>query len=159
MRLIIKDLVPNTKTPNSFEVVVETMAGDADGYENVTVGPFIKDQDEPAMESLFSVIEVMSKAFPHGMGGSDNFHHIEHFDTWFGYFDAYDPEEEYDYQVKTNVTYEEYVELQKTLHAFTENSAWPNDAMTDYDSPNGYVDFKVFYYDENKNQHVVEVQE
>jgi hypothetical protein len=158
MKLNIKEAVPNSKTPNSYEVVIETMSGDADGFENIIVGPFIKDQDEPIMEHLLGVIEEMSKAYPHGMGGSDNFNHIKHFDTWFNTFDDFGPEEEYAYQVKSDVTYEEYLELNKTFQAFKKDSMWPTDPMTDYTVPNGYRGFEIYYYDENKKQYDVEVE-
>jgi hypothetical protein len=155
MKLVIKDPVPNTKTPNSYEVVIETMSGDGDGYEDIIVGPFIKDKDEAVMENLFTLLDQMDKAFPHGMGGRDDFDHVGNFAVWFGGNSLLSEEKLNSYYPKYPYSYQEYVEINNLIGNFATD--WVHDPMTDYQSPNSYVGFKVFYYDDNKVQHVVEL--
>lgn len=158
MQLTITDLIPDTITPNSYEVVIETMAGDGDAYENIVAGPFIKDEQEHIMQHLIATLSEVAVAVPIVVNGVPSYNHVSNFDIWFG-VDYYSDKEQYDENNTSEVTYEEYTQLEEFLQGFNDETEWPADPTTDHLFPNSYVGFNVYYYDENKNKFAVLVEE
>lgn len=160
MKLTIEGAIPNRKTPNSYEVVVTTMQGDADSYKDVIVGPFIRNEDEAAMEEFLHTLKRMSSAFPSGMSGSDTYTNTEGFLAWFpdqSNMTEKDFKESYPgYQHSV----EEFMRIQDIAEKFFKKSQqypeWTYDP--NYGNPNSYDGYKVVYYDENKVAHKVTVE-
>lgn len=150
MELIIQEAVPSNKTPNSYEVVIKTMRGDADGYDYIIMEPFIRNQDEASIEFLLEVLTELAAAYTHGMGGMDNYSHVKHFETWFG-GSSYDTEESYLKYAQNTLPYAEYAAA--ILVVGEHYADWP--AEEGYQ--NSYEGFKIFYYDDNAVQHNVQV--
>ena len=158
MQINIEKPVPNSHTPNSFEVVISTMEGDADHYENVIVGPFIKDKDEYAIEILLGVLEEMKNHFPHGMGGSDNYNEILGFQAWFDYME--EDKSSFDERFASySFDFEEYSEMAQLADKFSQlgdyGVEWPH--SPNYGNPNSYDGYKIFYYDENQVEYTTNV--
>lgn len=161
MKLVIKELIPSTKTPDSYEVVITTMSGDADGYEKIILGPFIKDKDEPSIKLLLKTLRELKSSYPQGRGGGPEYGYdnIKNFLLWFGGYDEYGDrvtqmtEEEFT-NTKATMSYSKYETFIKRFSA-----EWPNDVTTDYQSENSYSSHEFFYYDENQNKFRVELKE
>jgi len=81
--------VENKHIPNSFELSITTMFGDADGYDTFTIGPFIQGADDGALTHLLTVMEGAAKAFPNGRSGGGGYEYdiVPGFAYWFGYDD------------------------------------------------------------------------
>jgi hypothetical protein len=151
--LIIGNPVLVKEKPNSYVVEVTAMHGDADGYDTIQIGPFYKDEDEAALESLLQTLDNMDKAYPYGRSGIDEYYNTEGFMAWFDdadytedtYINAYRP---------SNVPYSEYVESRNIVVAFTEKNNielpyWPSDVQSNDGSSAGFDKYEIFYYDEN----------
>ena len=80
MNFIIGEKIP--KHEDGYELTINTMIGDADGYEDVIIGTF-KEHELHLLEEVVNVCERMDKAYPHGRGGGDSYDHIEGFKKWF----------------------------------------------------------------------------
>jgi hypothetical protein len=158
MKLTIADFIPDTITLNSYEVVIETMAGDGDGYVNIVVGPFMKDQDEPIMQHLIETLSNVAATTPQTIDGKPSLDHVPNFNTWFG-SEYYATQEEYDENNTSEVAFEEYVQLQDFLQGFNDETSWPEDPTTDYMFPNTYIGFNIYYYDQVKNKFAVNIDD
>ena len=94
MTLKISDMtaVPNLHKPNSYEVVITTMSGDADGFDTLVVGPFhtVSPDDLEAMEDLLKTLDRVETTYPHGRGGGgrDEYDHVAGFSAWFCEIDS-----------------------------------------------------------------------
>jgi hypothetical protein len=143
MELIIERAVVPTATPNSYEVVINTMRGDADGYEDVIVKPFIKDQDEASLFYLLETLERTAVRYPYGRGGGDSYSDVEGFNIWFDN-EFYEEEADYLKYADNPMPYAEYAAA-KELVGDERDFDWPYE--TDYDAENSYVSHAVFYYD------------
>lgn len=150
MQFIIQDVVPISKTPDSYEVVVHTMRGDADGYDDIIMEPFIRNQDEASLEFLIEVLTELATAHPNGMGGGDNHYKVKNFDVWFD-GSYYDSEESYLKYSENTRPYAEYIAAARTVGEHYAD--WP----TEEGYQNSYQDYKVFYYDDALVRHHVQV--
>ena len=153
MEIIVGEPVPANKTPNSFEVVVTT---NYDEPARITVGPFIKGEDEFYLYRLIETLNIMAIAYPHGRGGDDTYEHIPHFLAWFAddmYVDEIMENEENlkRYYPSYPFTYAEYLLEAAAVQKFRQSC--PMNPVTDYSTPNGYESFTIFYYDEQQIQH------
>lgn len=141
MKFAIGDLTPEKHAPNSYELEIRAMSGDADAYHKFTVGPFLKDEDEPALQHLIETLTRMKEEYPNGRGGYDSeYDHIEGFYNWF----------DEDAAEKSNTLVQDFLRKRKI------NLYWPYDA-TDEESSASYDSHEVFYYDDNRKQHSVTV--
>ena len=130
------ELHPDTPTANSFEVLINTVDGDGDDYEDVTFSAFIKDSDEAALENIMSMLDRLK----HARYDCLDFNHIEGFNDWF-------------YADWT----ERYSDGEKSLDVAghkREKQNWP---MNPGDVPYSLDSVKVTYYDENRLPHKVEI--
>ena len=86
MEFNIKGIVKNLHQPDTFEVIIRVMHGDADSYESITIGPFIRGTDEAKLQDLIETLDRMDAEYPHGRGGGtrDNYDNVEGFFKWFG---------------------------------------------------------------------------
>ena len=72
-----------TPVTEVYEVKINVMHGDADYYEDITVGLFHKDEDEDLLEDLVETLDRMLVAFPNGMSGGSSYSNIKGFNEWF----------------------------------------------------------------------------
>jgi hypothetical protein len=157
MPFTIGDAVPVEHTPNSYEVEVTAMFGDADGYETVMVGPFPEGaaDTEKAMTSLIETLLRMEAAYPHGRGGgdvdADTYYHVKGFEAWFGAFRA-DTEESYTAESRSGFPYEVF--LQDYYNDdFNTYPDWPREPYA-YNQ-GSYDHYVIYYYDHNLVKHEV----
>ena len=78
----IKSKVPKKDIRKGYLLIISTMAGDGDGYEDIEVGCFQEDELH-LLEEVINVCDRMTEAYPHGRGGDDEYNHIEGFYRWF----------------------------------------------------------------------------
>lgn len=78
----IKGNNPKKDSRKGYLLIIETMIGDADGYESLEVGCFQENQLH-LLEEVINVCDRMTKEYPHGRGGDDEYNHIEGFQRWF----------------------------------------------------------------------------
>ena len=79
-----------TQVTEVYEVKINVMHGDADYYEDITVGLFYKDEDEDLLEDLIETLDRMLVAFPNGMSGGSSYLNTYGFDFWFCIDNLYD---------------------------------------------------------------------
>lgn len=157
MELKIKGVADTSKTRNSYEVVIETMEGDADSFEFLTFGPFLKRQDEAALESLLETVLCMeSKCGTFGRG-FERLEEIKFGDLWLTSNEILDEEDYVEWvegqgQDLEDMPYSAY----QAASVFAEKFA-TNEWSWHHDYPNSYRSHNVYYYDENLEQHDVEV--
>ena len=154
MQLVIGSVL-NDHTPNSYEVIIKTMIGDADGYLDVKVGPFIKGEDEAAITYLIETLDRLDKAFPDGRWGGTDYDNVEGFIPWFN-SGNYTEVQYADYCRKSPLTYEQHLEAVKLVGK--RSVYWPSDPQQDNGDPTSYESFKIFYYDEHTVKHSVTVE-
>jgi len=82
MKFIVNKEENKKEIKNGYLLVINTMIGDADGYDTVEVGYF-KEEELHLLEEVIDLCERMKNAFPHGMGGGDDYHDVEGFLRWF----------------------------------------------------------------------------
>lgn len=70
------------KAPESYEVSIRVMHGDADYYETVTTGPFFTHELED-LEYLLQTLLRMQQAYPDGRGADDGYEEVEGYLDWF----------------------------------------------------------------------------
>jgi hypothetical protein len=158
MKFVIGDVIPTEKKPNTYEVTISTMLGDADGYEDVVVGPFAKDQDEELLEGVLTTLKEMQDAYPNG-GRRVGYSKLVGYLAWFldetietpvaasYYFDDKEKQQELIvYSTKV-------VEFCNRVNNYP---SWPYSEFTD--SPNSYDGHKIVFYDENLVAHFVTVE-
>lgn len=120
------------KTPiNAYIVRCEAMYGDADGYGELLIGPFKRNQDEEHLQDFIQFCERMKREYPWGRGGGDDYNHVEGFNKWF---------------CSDNLSEEEYEALPQTVKDV--GDYWLNDPQSD-GSQASFEGYSVFYYDEN----------
>lgn len=90
MRFIIEDNEIK-ETRNGYLLIVETMRGDADGYNDIEVGTF-GEHDIDLLKEVIEVCDNMLDAYPRGRGGYDTYNHIKGFERWFD--DEYEKDSE-----------------------------------------------------------------
>jgi hypothetical protein len=132
MEILIGEPVPNLHTPDTFEVVVTSMIGDADGFPSFTVGPFVRGIDDEVLDSFLQLMTAMSLAYPNGRGGNDDYEHVDGFNDWFG-----------------------YENMPSSIAVFCERLGiemyWPNDPH--FDGVLSFRNAQVFYYDAERVAH------
>lgn len=163
MHLTIEDVIPSGKTPSSYEVVVRTFQGDGDGDKDIVIGPFNM-LDLALLEDLLLTLERIQTAFPQIANGDNYFDNVEGFLAWFN-FERIEKERMRRDFPSFKLDYDEYaaqaakVEAFKLAHDIDEEAiSWPNDPISDYEYPNSYSGYKVYYYDENLAKYKVTVQ-
>lgn len=143
MQFVIGDLTPEKHTPNSYEVEICAMSGDGDAYHKFTVGPFLENEDEPALQNLVETLSRMENEYPNGRSGFDNeYDHIEGFYDWFDQGAVEEP----------NPVVEDFL-AKRNLEFY-----WTYDATNETSSAS-YDSHKVSYYDDNRKEHSVLVTE
>ena len=157
MHLDIIDLAKEQIVADSYEVVVETYMGDADGWENIVIGPFKPGVDDDVLEYLLVSLEEIAEYWndPEDMGNAEGFQawfvefHVEHDEAWFR---------------RRNPNYEHsYVELLEKIElvrAFMNGKQllWPKDPISGDDQRNNsYEGYNVYYYDADKSKFEVAV--
>jgi hypothetical protein len=145
MEFVIKDATPKPQTPNSFEVDISTIIGDDEGYQSFVVGPFIKDQDEYALQNLIETLTAMTAIEPNGMADGEHYDELPEFRAWFKNSNEYANEDE------DEVPLEPWKNVNPKWSFY-----WVTDAYS-YEH-NRYKSYTVYYYDENLVQHSVYVQ-
>ena len=65
-----------------YYVELHYMYGDADGYNDVTAGPFPNSKKHLLIE-LLNILEAMLASYPNGKGGWDGYSHVPGYDKWF----------------------------------------------------------------------------
>lgn len=138
LKIEIGSPVETPVVPNSFEVEIDVMHGDADGFSSFTVGPFIQGESEWAIESLLKILAAMDEKFKRtGRGGGEEYSYsrIPGFDDWFGA----------DLGLGNDDS-----EARKASD-LVQNPEWPIDitcyAIFDLHGESSYHGHKVFYYD------------
>ncbi|QDP42919.1 hypothetical protein HWC53_gp170 [Bacillus phage vB_BmeM-Goe8] len=76
MKFSIKGL--EEKHVGTFEVEIEFMYGDADGYEKIKVGGFKKGEDEEKLSELIQLLSTLQFTLNHERSS------VKGFDKWFG---------------------------------------------------------------------------
>lgn len=138
--------VPNLHKPETYEVVITTMSGDADGYDEIVVGPFHNgDTDDlAALEDLLKTLDRMETTYPHGRGGGgrDEYDHVAGFNAWFCEIDSSeDP---------ADATALAYLKRHENF------PDWPYDMYSDcQQSADGH---KVMYYNDEREEFDVKVE-
>jgi len=137
----IDSVTPGSKisTPvktNKYELQVKFMFGDADGYDTETY--YFSENDETHMIGFINFILRCMSAYPSGMGGSDDFTHVEGFDTYVTDYDI--DEDDEDAQDESLVVMED----------------WPNQEYMGVGAPDTIT---LFFYDENGVKRKVEMNE
>lgn len=156
MRIEVTTPVVEPPVPTeSFVVVINTMQGDADGYNAFTVGAFKINKDMENLMHLLQTLKAMSEAYPYGRGGDDSYELVPGFLQWFSR-EALNMEDIKHYPSLIALHGEEAL-----VHAFkmSENfhTRWPLDAMSDYEREETLESYKVFYYDSVGRKHNVEI--
>lgn len=154
---ITNPVVVELNPVSSYVVEVESMMGDGDGYSKFNVGIF-KEDEMNFLECLLETLNRMSVAFPHGMSGSDDYEKVLGFPQWFG--EGFDLDEMKRYYLK-NLALHGVEANQNILDNYKADysDCWNMDATSDYQSPESFVGYKVFFYDENGIKYDVEVTE
>lgn len=143
MKLEVTTLVPPMPVDaDSYSVEIETMRGDADGYETITVGPFYRGKHEENLQSLLETLDRMGKRFPNGMGGRDNYKDVLGYEQWFG--EIWNMEiAERDYTELLDKhgreVHEKLIELAEPV---VEDMSWPFDEI----QANQLDEYHVYYY-------------
>lgn len=138
MKFKIKNPI-KSKYVDCFVVVVDIMYGDADGYDKLTVHGFKKDNDESLLIDLIETLERMGKAYPRGRGGSDDYNHVEGFNSWFAV---------------ECLSEEEYESLSEIQKSFSED--WKC-APGGYGIQGSYKGYNIYYYDMFGNKYNVDI--
>lgn len=128
------NILGEAEAPNyrdKYVVECEAMFGDADGKGMVVIGGFVMGKDEEYLADLLQTCERLTKAYPHGRGGGDDYDHIEGFNRWFR---------------PDNLSLEEWESLPKAVQDLSSEWLMEPDGMGHQASFEGY---EVFYYDEN----------
>lgn len=73
---------PKEDNRKGYLLIIDTMIGDADGYDTVEVGCF-QENELHLLEEVIGVCDRMIEAYPNGRGGDDDYNHIEGFEKWF----------------------------------------------------------------------------
>lgn len=150
---------------DSYSVRIEVMHGDGDHYESFTIAGFrrIVTKDELLLESLLSVLQKMSKAFPHGRGGGPGyaFHNVvPEFESWFSSEDVAADYDEAWYKPEIDEERASLIDLAKRVnehYARTEYVVWPLD-VTYLDSEADISSFEVRYYDTTGREYHVDYE-
>lgn len=121
---------------NKYELQVKYMFGDADGYDTETYY-FPKDQ-EPHMIGFINFVLRCMSAYPSGMGGSDDFTHVEGYNTYVPNYDI--DEDDPDAQDEALIVMED----------------WPNQEYAGIGAPDTIT---LFFYDEDGVKRKVEMNE
>lgn len=141
MNIEVTEAVENKHRPNTYEVDVEIMHGDADSFEHLIIGPFSAgdEEDFKNLTDLLTTLERMQLAFPNGRGGGgrDNYDNVEGFARWFvGVFD--------------DKTFEYGEEPIFWKYSSGDEECWPVDSY-DYETHGNPWKVVVYFYDENLN--------
>lgn len=137
MEFVITDCVPVTHVPNSFEVIVSTFVDNEN--EDFVVGPFVKDQDEDALEDLIETLGVINHACD-GLDRNPDYSSVPEFNVWFGSLGVSDE------------NYGKYLTFQRRWG----NLMWPYD-FNSRENKN-YGGYNIFYYDGNLVKYAVETR-
>lgn len=81
MKFVIDSI--NNFDKSGYEVIVETMAGDGDGWEDIRIGMF-KESDLDLLENLVILLDKMLEIHPKEFIDKNGYNHIEGFSKWFG---------------------------------------------------------------------------
>lgn len=148
--------LPTEHTPNTYEVEIKLMHGDADAESLLTVKPFQLNETE-ALNSLLTVLDTMSNLYPNGRGGNYDefgFHNVEGFYSWFGDITISSKDQYKNYSHST-VPYETYLHHKNFVTPERANYwEW------DYTNPEIEADiesYTVYYYDDNLIKHEVNI--
>jgi hypothetical protein len=146
MKFTIHGLKSTKKLPDSFEVKIKVMFGDADGYSSFKVGGFRRGSDEAALESLITTLErVQGKGYQRAA-----YPEVEGFYSWFGTSLAED-EAAYNDEYLSDVPYEAFAyhyALAQELATRTETYPdWPSDVAAGDGRDALLESFELFYYD------------
>jgi hypothetical protein len=159
MKFVIGDAIPTEKKPNTFEVTISTMLGDADGYEDVVVGPFAKGQDEELLEGLLATLKEMDDTYPNGGRRSGYSKLVGHL-AWFR-DEIIETPEIASYFFDDEEKQQELIDYKTRVLKFCKKTNnypnWPYSEFTD--SPNSYDGHKIVFYDENLVAHFVTVEQ
>lgn len=151
--MIITRTTPVNKIYDSYTVEIETMIGDADGYSNLTVGPFKRVEHWENLTSLLTLLTEMKK---------DSF--IERYTHIVGFLQWFNPEVKtldgltgYDHYFRYLEEDEEkeHETILSLARGFTQE--WPYDPRTDEGYHQILANFKVFYYDYTGTKYHTEV--
>lgn len=120
---------------NQYELKVKFMFGDADAYDTETYY-FPKDQEQHLIGFINFMLRCMS-AYPSGMSGSDDFTHVEGYNTYVSNYELEDDE------------------LQDESLMCMEDG-WPNQEYMGIGAPDNIT---LFFYDEDGVKRKVEMNE
>jgi hypothetical protein len=82
MKFKIGSPIQEFRPTNCFQVEVKTMMGDGDLYRSF-FREFNEDKEQE-LENFINLLDEVNLAYPNGMGGCDDFYHIEGFEEELG---------------------------------------------------------------------------
>ncbi len=148
---------------NTYEVAIEVEAGN---YPLV-VGPFYRDADEDALESLLTLLNNLAteQLQKQGSGHSSmyTYNHVPGFEGWFGTSLA-DTEEQYLEHCWALVPYADNVSqyfFSKRISEHRGNTvfdSWPSNVRSNDGTDALYDSHQVYFYDENGVKRAVSVE-
>ena len=104
----------NVQIPNipkrGFHVTLSYMYGDADGYKDVSVGPF-PDEKKHLLIEFLNVLEDMATRYPHGKGGFDGYEDVPNYNKWFD-TETMEEEGEPDFENPDDAAFRDNLELE-----------------------------------------------
>jgi hypothetical protein len=156
MKLKIEEVTGNSCPPCSYEVVIGTTSYDGETHTNLTFGPFLQGKDEDALESLMETVLYLKHA--NAKEDIRDLSVIRNGILWLTN-NAVMTEDEYEEWINQrgesvgDLTYSEYEKTAAFARGFGVHN-WPSP----YDDLNEYYKHHVYYYDENREQHAVTVE-
>lgn len=150
MKLNILDPIPVAEVPkNSYVVEIKAMQGDADGYRHFSVGPFVKGEQEAALQSLLETLKRMETGYSYDTGYKE----VLGFEQWFGEVDSV--EDLHKWFPELLALHDEAVHKEIIEHSEEHGIEWNDDKFSD--GPERLDKFNVVYYDETGTKRKVEV--
>lgn len=166
---IKKKSKPKKKKTNLYELVINYMEGDADGYQTTKVRideeDYNKEDVQRVFHDLINTVEGCNNAYPHGRGGYDEYDGVPGYCKFFKEDGEYDEEELFDEEIG-NLEGEEYDNaLKLKLDEFKKERKLIEKyvGLVDHPSDTNYIStsfdgWELFYYDSNGDQFPVNVK-
>lgn len=166
---IKKKSKPKKKKTNLYELVIDFMEGDADGYQKTKVQISEEDYSNEDIQRVFheliNTVEGCNNAYPHGRGGYDEYYGVPGYSKFFkedGEFDEdelFDDEignlEEAEYEIAYKEKLKEFKKERKLIEKYLGIVDHPSD--TNYISTS-FDGWELLYYDSNGDQFPVNVK-
>lgn len=163
---------PKKKKTNLYELVIDFMEGDADGYQKTKVQISEEDYKNENLQRIFheliNTVECCNNAYPNGRGGYDEYHSVPGYSKFFQEEveedELFDDEignlEEEEYEIAYKERFEEYSKDRKLIEKYFGNG-W--NGSVDHPSDSNYIStsfqgWSLVYYDSDGDQFPVKVK-